>query len=145
MNEPQGKEATRFGALIDGDPTPRIPWEQRGGLMADRGPGPWLPGNQGVFIVSFDKGDVRASAEGLAICDDDGLREVSVPRVAGAGMAFLSSEPLELYEAVRHGRTMLHDGRWGMATVEVQQAIIESARQRKEVRLRHQVPVPGGY
>jgi phthalate 4,5-cis-dihydrodiol dehydrogenase len=40
---------------------------------------------------------------------------------------------------------MLHDGRWGMATVEVQQAIIESARQRKEIQLRHQVAVPEGY
>jgi phthalate 4,5-cis-dihydrodiol dehydrogenase len=144
MDEARGKEATRFGALLDGDPTPRIPWE-RGGLMADRGPGPWLPGNQGVFIVSFDEGDVRVSADGLAICDNQGLRELPVPRVPGAGMAFLTSEPMELYEAVRHGRPMLHDGRWGMATAEVQWAIIESARQRKEIQLRHQVPVPAGY
>jgi phthalate 4,5-cis-dihydrodiol dehydrogenase len=145
INEPEGKEGTRFGALVGDDPTPRMPWEERGGLMADRGSAPWLPGNQGVFIVSFDEGDVRASAEGLAICDNQGFREVPIPRVPGAGMAFLTSEPRELYEAVRHGRRMLHDGRWGMATVEVQQAIIESARQRKEIQLRHQVAVPEGY
>ena len=144
-DEAQGKEATRFGALVDGDTTPRIPWEQRGTIMADHGPGPWLPGNQGVYIVSFDDADVRASANGLAICDNQGFREVEIPRVPGAGMAFLTSEPMELYDAVRHGKTMLHDGRWGMATVEVQQAIIESAQRKQEVQLHHQVPVPDGY
>ena len=60
-------------------------------------------------------------------------------------MAFLTSEPMELYDAIRHGKPMLHDGRWGMATAEVQWAIIESARQRKEIQLQHQVPVPEGY
>ncbi|HEY3118613.1 MAG TPA: Gfo/Idh/MocA family oxidoreductase [Chloroflexota bacterium] len=144
-DEPKGKEAIRFGALIGDDPKPRIPWDRADHQMADRGPGPWLPGNQGVWIVSFDEGDVRASAQGIEICDNNGRREVPIPRVPGAGMAFLTSEPMELYDAVRHGKPMLHDGRWGMATAEVQWAIIESARQRKEIQLQHQVPVPDGY
>ena len=52
---------------------------------------------------------------------------------------------LELIEAVRHNRPMLHDGRWGMATAEVQWAILESAKRRQEIMLHHQVPVPTGY
>jgi hypothetical protein len=32
-----------------------------------------------------------------------------------------------------------------MATLEVCLAIMESARQRKEILLQHQVPVPAGY
>jgi len=60
-------------------------------------------------------------------------------------MVFMDDEAMELYEAVRHGRPMLHDGRWGMATAEVQWAILESARLRQDVVLHHQVPVPEGF
>jgi phthalate 4,5-cis-dihydrodiol dehydrogenase len=35
----------------------------------------------------------------------------------------------------------LHDGRWGKATVEVSLAVLESARERREIQLSHQVPV----
>ena len=40
------------------------------------------------------------------------------------------------------GTPVIHDGRWGLATQEVAVAILESARTRKEVFLRHQVPLP---
>jgi phthalate 4,5-cis-dihydrodiol dehydrogenase len=60
-------------------------------------------------------------------------------------MAFMDEEAMELCNAVRHGRPMLHDARWGMATAEVQWAIFESARRRGEILLHHQVPVPAGY
>ena len=56
----------------------------------------------------------------------------------------LDSEVLELYDAVRQDKPLFHDGRWGMATAEVQWAIIESSRLRKEILLQHQVPVPPG-
>lgn len=140
LNEPKGKEATRFGALVQGDSEPRIPWE-----ASSREEGPWLPGNQGVFIVSCENGDIRMSPNGLFIYDESGKRELPISQVPGAGMAFLDDEAMELYNAVRHDTPMLHDGRWGMATAEVQWAIIESARQRKEIFLKHQVPVPDGY
>ena len=140
LDEPAGKEATRFGALVPGATGPRIPWD-----AAPRGSGPWMPGNQGVFVVSCQDADIRMSPEGLFIYDHNGRREVPIPRVEGSGMAFLDAEALELYGAVRRGRPMLHDARWGMASAEVQHAIIESARERREVILQHQVPVPDGY
>ena len=34
----------------------------------------------------------------------------------------------ELYQAVVHGKAPLHDGAWGMATVEVLLAMLQSAR-----------------
>lgn len=144
IDEPKEKETTRFGALIEGRSGPQIPWETGHSVVSSRG-GPWLPGNQGVFVVSFDRGDVRAAPDGLYVYGDDGLREVPISQRRGEGMVYMDQEAMELYDAVRHGRPMLHDGRWGMATAEVQWAIIESARQRKEILMRHQVPVPAGY
>jgi phthalate 4,5-cis-dihydrodiol dehydrogenase len=144
LDEAKGKEAARFGALVEGKEGPQIPWEQRTGGEGG-GPRVNMPGNQGVFVVSCERGDLRASPDGLYVYDDEGKREVPVTRVEGAGMAFLESEPMELYQAVRNNQPMLHDGRWGMATSEVQWAIIESARRREEIGLKHQVPVPLGF
>jgi phthalate 4,5-cis-dihydrodiol dehydrogenase len=141
---PQFREAARFGAVVDGEP--RVPWDS---LPTERGDRPryWLPGNQGIFVVTCQDGDIRKSPEGIYIYDDGGKREVPVPGVypPGLGMQFLDSEAMELYDAIRSGKTMLHDGRWGMATIEAQWAIIESAKQRREILLQHQVAVPEGW
>ena len=51
----------------------------------------------------------------------------------------------ELYNAVVLNTPVYHDGRWGMATLEVCLAIMESARERKEIMLTHQVPVREDY
>ena len=105
---------------------------------------PWMPSNLGVYIISCDDGDIRMSADGMYIYDNEGMREVVVPQPGGAGMN-LDSEVLELYDAVRNEKPLFHDGRWGMATAEVQWAIIESSKQRREIMLEHQVPVPPGF
>jgi hypothetical protein len=49
----------------------------------------------------------------------------------------------ELYEAVTQDRPVYHDGRWGMATLEVCLAIMQSARERREILLSHQSPTAG--
>ena len=131
-DEETAKDRARFGS----------PGENASvGGAADR---PWMPSNLGVYIVSCENGDIRMSSAGLTIYDNEGMREVVVPQAGGAGMA-LDSEVLELYDAIRADKPLFHDGRWGMATAEVQWAIIESARQRKEIMLEHQVPVPPGF
>jgi hypothetical protein len=48
----------------------------------------------------------------------------------------------EMGAALRLGRPPTHDGRWGKATLEVALAIQQSAKQRREIALRHQVPAP---
>ncbi len=132
VDEEAGKERTRFGSPGEGS------------IVGGRADRPWMPGNLGVFIVSCESGDIRMSAAGMYIYDDEGMREVTVPQPGGAGMT-LESEVMELYDAISGGKPLFHDGRWGMATAEVQWAIIESAKQRKEIMLEHQVPVPAGF
>ena len=83
------------------------------------------------------------SENGLMVYDNHGNHEVEVFQPGGAGMA-LDSEVLELYNAIRHDKPLFHDGPWGMATAEIQWAIIESGRQNKEITLKYQVPVPPG-
>ena len=144
MDESKGKEASRFGALIEGENGPQIPWETGRAVVSSRG-GPWLPGNQGVFIMSFDRADVRASADGLYVYGEDGLREIPVSQRKGEGMVFMDEEAMELVNAIRDGKPMLHDGRWGLATAEAQRAIMESARRHEEIQLQHQVSVPDGF
>ena len=132
VDEEAGKETSRFGGSAEGTIV---------GGSANR---PWTPGNLGVLIASCQDGDVRMSPKGMYIYDNDGMREVAVPQSGGPGMS-LASEVMELYDAVRHDKPMLHDGRWGMATAEVQWAMLESAKQRREIMLTRQAPVPEGY
>ena len=54
-------------------------------------------------------------------------------------------ELLELYEAVVLGKPVYHTGEWGMATLEVCLALIQSAQERREIRLSHQVPIHPNY
>ena len=41
----------------------------------------------------------------------------------------------ELYRAVVHGEAPLHSASWGLATIEVCQAILDSAREGREVAM----------
>jgi len=132
IDEEAGKERTRFGG------------EAEGTIVGGAENRPWTPGNLGVLIITCEGGDIRMSGKGMFIYDNDGMREVTVPQPGGQGMA-LQSEVMELFNAVRHDAPMLHDGRWGWATAELQWAILESAKQRQEVMLTHQVPVPAGF
>jgi phthalate 4,5-cis-dihydrodiol dehydrogenase len=47
----------------------------------------------------------------------------------------------DLEAAIRTGRKPVHDGAWGKATLEVALAIQVSAREGREIMLRHQVGV----
>ena len=95
-----------------------------------------MAADPGLFILSFERGEVRQSPNGLYVYDDDGVRDVplSVPGVV------YKSEVDELYEAVIQDTPVFHDGRWGLATLEVCLAIMESAKERRELYLEHQMP-----
>jgi phthalate 4,5-cis-dihydrodiol dehydrogenase len=93
----------------------------------------------GLTLVSCEKGDIRQSQDGLIVYGDDGKREIAIPR----GKAGREAEVEELYQAVVHDRPVFHDGRWGEATLEVCLAILESAKERREIFLSHQTPSPG--
>lgn len=91
----------------------------------------------GLTLVSCDKGDIRQSPDGLIVYGEEGKREIALP----PGSRGREAEVEELYQAVSNNRPVFHDGRWGEATLEVCLAILESARERKEIFLSHQKPV----
>jgi len=92
----------------------------------------------GHTVVSCQKGDIRQTPDGLKIYGESEQREITLP----AGSRGREAEVEELYDAVVKGRPVFHGGRWGAATLEVCLAMLESARQRKEIMLSHQVPSP---
>jgi phthalate 4,5-cis-dihydrodiol dehydrogenase len=132
LDEEKAKEAMRFGGKKEGefahDSTAQAERLQRG----IQGGGHFF----GVTLVSCEKGDIRQSPEGLYVYGDDGRKEVPVTGRSASRF----SELQELYDAVAEDRPVFHDGKWGMATLEVCLAIMQSARERREILLTHQSP-----
>lgn len=91
----------------------------------------------GLTVVSCERGDIRQSPDGLYLYTDEGRTEIGCDTDTGH-----ASELAELEEAVRLNRPSFPDARWGMATLEVILAILESSKKGAEVRLSHQVPYP---
>jgi phthalate 4,5-cis-dihydrodiol dehydrogenase len=92
----------------------------------------------GFTLVSCERGDIRQTPDGLRIYGETEQREITLPSAKRGREA----EVEELYQAVIEGRPVFHDGRWGEATLEVCLAILQSASERKEILLSHQVPSP---
>jgi len=91
----------------------------------------------GFMIVSCERADLRPQPDGVMIYDDAAARldPVPVPDIP-------RSEVIdELYGAIVDGKPPLHDGPWSLATMEVCLAILESAREKKEIHLQHQTGV----
>jgi phthalate 4,5-cis-dihydrodiol dehydrogenase len=83
---------------------------------------------------------MRASADGVLLYDEGGVREMAVPR--GPGWAGHGDALDALLAAVREGRPCPMDARWGKANVEAMLAVLRSARERREIALTHQVAWP---
>jgi phthalate 4,5-cis-dihydrodiol dehydrogenase len=92
----------------------------------------------GFVLVSCDRADLRPLPTGVMIYGDDEARLEPLSRPAVPRVEVID----ELYGAVALGRPPLHDGRWAMATVEACLAILESAREGRDITLRHQVGLP---
>jgi hypothetical protein len=58
-----------------------------------------------------------------------------------AGASSRKNEINELLDGMA-GRLVFRDRRWGKATLEVVLAIAQSAAEKRELTLKHQVPVP---
>ena len=78
--------------------------------------------NFGLLVVSCDGADLRPTSKGVMIYDDRErrLEAVAVPPVPRREVID------ELYAAVVDGLPPVHDGRWGLATMEVCFAILKS-------------------
>jgi len=90
----------------------------------------------GSIVVSCEHADLRPMTNGVSIYQSgrstlDALPPPVVPREEVID---------ELYEAVVNGRAPLHDGTWATATLEVCLAMLKSARDGRDIVLKHQVP-----
>ncbi len=88
----------------------------------------------GTVIVSGERGDLRLLPHGVMVYGDDEVRLDALPPPAIARVEVID----ELYAALRLGVPPLHNGPWAMATLEVCAAMLQSARDRCEIQLRHQ-------
>ena len=97
----------------------------------------------GYTLVTCERGVVRQSPDGLMVYGEQGPVEIPLAH----GRTGRTAELLEMYAAVVDARPLFHDGRWGLATLEVCLGILESAATGAEVLMHHQVaavPVPAG-
>jgi phthalate 4,5-cis-dihydrodiol dehydrogenase len=126
------KEEMRFGAS-----SPAVNGEQKESAANEaagtRAHIAWF----GITVASCERGDVRQSPNGLYVYDAGGRREIPVSGGRGTGML----EMQELHDRLFDGKPITHDGRWGLATLEVAVAILESSRLRQEIMLSHQNPL----
>ena len=93
---------------------------------------PYLP-HFGLIVATCECGDMRLSPGGILIHGLDGTREVAVPR--GTGRPGQGDALDALWDAVRNGKSSLHDARWGRDTIAVILAVLESSKHRKEIVL----------
>lgn len=131
-NEQQAKDDGRFGGAAG---TPQ-------GIPTGGNPARYLS-DLGALIVTCERGVLRQSPIGIYVYNDEGVREEPLTAADGGG----PSDPTlaEAYAGIIKGEPIFHDGHWGMATLEVQLALMESARERHEVMLSHQVAVPANH
>jgi phthalate 4,5-cis-dihydrodiol dehydrogenase len=101
---------------------------QRSGFLMDLG----------LLVVSCERGDMRQSPAGVFVYSDEGTREEPVLEDRRNS----SPELVELRDAIVDGKPVLHSGRWGLATLEVCLAIMQSAREGRDIYLERQVAVP---
>ena len=124
------KEGMRFGASTQDATSQGSGWTAGASIEGARAHVHWF----GLIVASFERGDIRQSPNGVFVYGDEGRREVPVIGDRGTGML----EMEELWDSVAHGKPIVHDGRWGLATLEVGEAMVQSARERREIMLTHQ-------
>jgi phthalate 4,5-cis-dihydrodiol dehydrogenase len=93
-------------------------------------------GFYGLTLVSCERGDIRESPDGLFIYEAGGREEIPLETKESRG----DNELEELYQAVINGAPIVHDGLWGLATLEVVLGILESAKTGREIQMSHQTP-----
>ena len=121
-DEAQRKEALRYGASSTA---------AAGGGSA--GAASNSLGLFGLTLATCERGDMRESPSGVVVDTREGRREIQIPDEP-RGTAELN----ELHAAVRNAQSVVHDGAWGLATLEVCLAIHASSRTGREVALHRQ-------
>ena len=89
----------------------------------------------GLIVASCERADLRPTAQGVKIYDNvqERFEPLPPPTVARAEVVE------ELCDAVFNDRPALHSGEWGMATMEVCLAMLQSSREGRDMILKHQI------
>lgn len=101
------------------------------------GDGNWVPQDAGLVLVAMERGEIRQSATGLFVYDDQGRHDEPFPSSGG----MRQNEVAELRDSISGSTPALHDGQWGKATIEVLLALMTSSESHHDVELHDQVPV----
>jgi phthalate 4,5-cis-dihydrodiol dehydrogenase len=91
----------------------------------------------GLTVVSCERGDIRQSPDGLYVYSERGREEIAVPNDKSPRDLVLD----EFAAAIAGRARPIHDGRWGLANLEVCLAAIESSKRGEEIELKHQVSI----
>jgi phthalate 4,5-cis-dihydrodiol dehydrogenase len=92
----------------------------------------------GQLIVGCERADLRPLPDSVWIYGDAERRQEMLPPPVAPRREVLDA----FYDAAIHGRPPVQTGEWGLATLEVVLAIVQSAREGREIALSHQVAVP---
>ncbi|NUZ07691.1 Gfo/Idh/MocA family protein [Piscinibacter koreensis] len=128
-----GESRRALSSLTGGDAEARLRathYGYGGGSNQQRGVAQHQP-HFGTLIATFERADVRTTPDGVAVYDDDGVHEISLPSSSDGRTRVVD----ELCAAVLDGTPPSHDGAFARTTVETCLAIQESARLRREVVL----------
>jgi phthalate 4,5-cis-dihydrodiol dehydrogenase len=112
-------------------------------------PYPRKPFDLGPVEVACERGIMLPAQWGVHLSGDDGPRELDLRHLqrpepdpsGGLSIAILE----ELHGAVVLGKRAYHTAAWGRATLEASLAVMQSAAERREIRLTRQVPMPDDY
>lgn len=85
----------------------------------------------GPMLVSCEHGDVRPLPDGVWVYGDESKWHEPLPAPAAPRAEVID----ELVAALREGAPPLHDGPWARATLQVCLAILQSARENRDVSL----------
>jgi phthalate 4,5-cis-dihydrodiol dehydrogenase len=131
VDDAREKEATRFGERKE------LQYHGAAEAGARRGAPQGFQPDCGMVIASCEAGDLRQAPEGdLWVYDDAGTHQVKVTSTLDQR----ESEAFELYDAVVNDHEPVHNGRWGLGTIEVTDALLRSAATHREVELTRQGP-----
>jgi phthalate 4,5-cis-dihydrodiol dehydrogenase len=89
----------------------------------------------GFIVVSCERADLRPVPQGVIVdsAREHGLRPLAPPLAPRLEIID------ELCDAIWNDREPLHSGEWGLATLEVCLAMLQSARERREIKLQRQI------
>ena len=89
----------------------------------------------GLIVASCDRADLRPTAQGVKIYEDFQERFEALPPPMVPRAEVIN----ELCDAIFLDRPALHSGEWGMATMEVCLAMLQSSREGREILLKYQI------